>query len=345
MTRTAIAGLLALGLGICGRAPAASAADLLIKLAHPNRNIASDNATGAMATAFKARVESGSAGAIRVDIYPEGQLGQDDAVVALAGKGVIQSAISAVGGMARHYPLIGALDLPFAFPTIATTYAVFDGPFGQALAQDIERKTGLHVLGFGDSGGFFALTNSVRRIRTPADLAGLKIRTMGLESHKRFIRSLGGEPVGLGWSELFGALESGLVDGQMNPIPIIRFARFDEVQKYLTLTNHFFTPYVWVLNGATWRALTPERQALIAEAAHAGIVAGRALNRHIEDSDRGLPALRQRMDVYAPSAAEAAAFRQASVPAVEAYIEATFGREGRDLMNALRAAIAAAGRP
>jgi len=332
----------AVGLSTTSGAPAA---DVLIKLAHPNRNDASDNATGAMAVAFKTRVESASARAIRVDVYPEGQLGSDDAVVALVGKGVIQSAISAVGGFARHYPLIGALDVPFAFPTIASTYAVFDGPFGQALAQDIERKTRLHILGFGDSGGFFALTNSVRRIRAPADLAGLKIRTMGLESHNRFVRSLGGEPVGLRWSELYAALEIGAVDGQMNPIPIIRFARFDEVQKYLTLTNHFFTPYVWVLNGETWRALTREQQALVADAAQAAIAAGRELNRRIENSDRGLPALRQRMDVYTPSESEAAAFRHASQPAVEAYLVETLGRDGRDLMDSFLAAIAAAGKP
>ena len=111
------------------------AAERLIKLAHPNRNDPLDNATGAMATVFKNLVESGSGGGIHVDIYPEGQLGSDSAAVELVDKNVIQSAISTIGGIAQRYPLIQALDVPFAFSAISDTYAVFDGPFGQDLAH------------------------------------------------------------------------------------------------------------------------------------------------------------------------------------------------------------------
>jgi tripartite ATP-independent transporter DctP family solute receptor len=323
-------------------ASAALAADHVIKLAHPNRNDPFDNATAAMAVVFKSLVEAGSGGTLQVDIYPEGQLGQDDATVALVGKGIIQSAISSVGGIARIYPLIGALDLPFAYPTISSTYPVFDGPFGQRLAHDIGRRTGLHVLGFGDSGGFFAITNSVRRIASPADVTGLKIRTMGLETHKLFVRSLGGQPIGLPWSEVYTGLATGVADGQMNPLPIIRFARLDEVQKHLTLTNHFFTPYIWVMTRDFWTALTAEQQAVVDNAVRSAIVAGRGLSRIIESSERGLPALKQRMSVHVPNDAETAAFRQATQPAIKSYIETTFGQDGIDLMNDFLAAIRAA---
>ena len=81
--------------------------------------------------------------------------------------------------------MIGVLDVPFAYPNIAATYEVFDGPFGQKLAADITKKTGLEVLGFGDSGGFFAFTNSKRPIKSPEDMKGLKIRTMGLNRTSR----------------------------------------------------------------------------------------------------------------------------------------------------------------
>lgn len=311
----------------------ALATDRLIKLAHPNRNDPQDNATGAMAVVFKRLVEAGSKGAIHVDIYPEGQVGQDDAAVALVRKGVIESAISSEGGIAQGYPLITVVDVPFAYPTINSTYAVFDGPFGLHLGEDISRVTGLHVLGFGDSGGFFALTNSVRQIRSPADVAGLKIRTMGLESHRVFVRSLGAEPASIAWGEVYTALQTGVADGQMNPISVIQFGRLDEVQKYLTLTNHLFAPYVWVMNGDFWRELSPQEQGLVGEAAHSAIAAGRKLNRFIESSDRGLPALQQRMNVYAPDEAQIAAFRAVSQAAVEGYIAKTFGSDGAALMH------------
>ena len=90
----------------------------------------------------------------------------------------------------------------------STTYKVFDGPFGKRLAGDIEEKTGLKVLGFGDSGGFFAITNSKHEVRSPADMKGLKIRTMGLDTHKAVIESMGGQPTAIAWTEVYTALQS-----------------------------------------------------------------------------------------------------------------------------------------
>jgi TRAP-type C4-dicarboxylate transport system substrate-binding protein len=260
-------------------------------------------------------------------------------VVKLVGDGIIQSAISSTVGVERIYPLLGVLDLPFVFPSIATTYAVLDGPFGQRLSADITRKTGLHVLGFGDSGGFFAITNSKRPIKSPADMAGLKIRTMGLETHNVIVRSLGADAVPLAFSELYGALKTGAVDGEINPVPVIRFAQLDQVQKYLTATRLIIAPYVWVMNGRFWDDLSARDKALIDDAARAAIIANRGFNRLIEASERGLPALKQHMDVYVPTAAELNAFREAAEPAVRAYIEKTFGHEGTDLLESLLAAI------
>lgn len=331
--------IVALTIVLAMSASESPAAERLIKLSHANSNDPFDNPKGAMATVFKSLVESGSAGNIRVDVYPDGQLGPDDAAVALVEKGVIQSTISTIGGIAQQYPLIQALEVPFAFPVISDTYAVFDGEFGRHLAEDIEGTTGLHVLGFGDSGGFYAITNSKRPIKSPADVVGLKIRTMNIQTHKLFVSSLGGEPIALAWSEVFGSLQLGVVDGQMNPIPVIRFGHIDEVQKYLTLTNHFFAPYVWVMNGPFWNSLTADEQAAVNNAARSAIIAGRGLSRIIDSSDRGLAALKQRMDVYIPTKPELAAFRDATQPPIKAYIGTTFGDEGLRLMDALLHAI------
>ena len=336
-TKAVMAAVLTLGvaLGATGQAEAQK----IIKLHHLNNDDPFDNATGAMAQVFKSLVEAGTNGSVEVQTFPNGQLGQDAEVLQQVRAGVIQSGIHSVGGFASTYPMIGILDMPFAFPNISVTYKVFDGPFGEKLAADIEQQTGMKVLGFGDSGGFFAFTNSRRLIRSPEDLKGLKIRTMGLETHKRMVSSLGGQPTAIAWAEVYTALQTGVADGQMNPVPIISFAKFDEVQKYLTLSGHLFAPYVWVINKGFWDDLTPAEQDVVQYAARSAIVAGRGISRIIEASDRGLPALAKNMEVYTPTAEEKSAFREAAQPAVREYIVKTFGAKGEEMLNAFLDAI------
>jgi tripartite ATP-independent transporter DctP family solute receptor len=294
-----------------------------------------------MASVFKSLVESGTNGEVKVQLFPNSQLGKDAEVLQQVKAGVVQSGIHSVGGIASVYPLIGVLDVPFAYPNISSTYKVFDGPFGQQLSADISDKTSLKVLGYGDSGGFFAITNSKHPVHSPADMKGLKVRTMGLDTHKAVIESLGGQPTAIAWSEVYTALQTGVADGQMNPVPIVAFAKFDEVQKYMTLTGHLFTPYVWVINADFYGSLSEQEKGVVDYAARSAIVAGRGLARVIEASDRGLPALEKRMEVYTPSADERAAFRAASQPVVKQVIAEQFGAEGEAMMNAFLDAIAA----
>ncbi|MBN1957424.1 MAG: DctP family TRAP transporter solute-binding subunit [Desulfuromonadales bacterium] len=305
-----------------------------IKLHHLNKDDPFDNPTGAMATVFKSLVEAGTNGSVTVQIFPSGQLGKDKDVVQQVKAGVIQAGIHSVGGFASVYPLIGIIDIPFAFPNISKTYEVFDGPFGAKLAADIDKKTGLHTLGFGDSGGFFQITNSKRPIHSPADMKGLKIRTMGLDTHKAIISAMGGQPAAISWSEVYTALQTGVADGQMNPIPIIAFAKFQEVQKYLTLTGHIFAPYVWVMNQDFWNSLSDSEKDVINYAAKSAIVAGRGMGRAIEASDRGLAELSKTMKVNALTAAEKEEFKRVAVPAVKKLIVEKFGAEGEEMMNA-----------
>lgn len=314
-------------------------AETVIKLAHPNRNDAFDNTAAAMAIVFKNHVEVATDHRVRVEIFPEGQMGKDGDVVKLVQNGTIQASISSVGGVAPLYPLLAVLDLPFAYGSIADAYDVFDGPFGRRLADDIRRKTGLAVLGYGDPGGLFVITNSKRPIRTPEDMKGLTIRTMDLDTHRVMVRSLGAEPLNVAWSELYNALGTGAVDGQMNPVPIVRFARFDEVQRYLTLTNHLFLPYLWLTNGAFLDDLPPSDRAAVLSAAKLGVVASRGLSRLIEASDRGLPPLTQRMEVHTLTPQEREAFREVTQPAVRAFIERRYGAEGVELLAAFERAI------
>ena len=310
-----------------------------IKMHHLNKDDPFDNPTGAMATVFKSLVEAGTNGSVLVQTFPSGQLGKDKDVVQQVKAGVIQAGIHSVGGFASIYPMIGVLDIPFAFPNISKTYEVFDGPFGAKLAADIDKKTGLHTLGFGDSGGFFHLTNSKRPIHTPADMAGVKIRTMGLDTHKAIITAMGGQPAAISWTEVYTALQTGVADGQMNPIPIIAFAKFQEVQKYLTLSGHIFAPYVWVMNNDFWNSLTASEKDVVAYAAKSAIVAGRGMGRIIEASDRGLKELSKTLKVNTLTAAEKAEFKRVATPAVKKLIVKKFGADGEEMMNAFLEAV------
>jgi tripartite ATP-independent transporter DctP family solute receptor len=333
---------IAAALFTAGLIPAPADAAKVIKLHHLNKDDPFDNATGAMATVFKSLVEAGTNGGIEVQTFPNGQLGKDNDVVTQVKSGVIQSGIHSVGGFASVYPMMGVIDVPFAFPNISATYAVFDGSFGAKLAADIEQKTGLKVLGFGDSGGFFHFTNSKKPITSPDDMKGLKIRTMGLDTHKAVVSALGGQPAVIAWTEVYTALQTGVADGQMNPVPIISFAKFNEVQKYLTLSGHLFAPYVWVMNKEFYDSLSAAEKNVVAYATKSAIVAGRGVSRAIEASDRGLAGLSKDMKVNALTPDQLAKFREATMPEVKKIIVEKHGAEGEAMMKAFLEAIEAA---
>jgi len=265
MTATTATALAVLSLGAVSMSAPADAAEVTIRLGHLNPADPFKSHSGAMTAVFKSLVESASNGAIEVKLFPNGQLGKDNEVIQQVRDGIVESTISSAGGIAQHYPLVGVFDIPFAFPNIAIANRVIDqrSAFGKKFTGDLEKKTGLKVLGMIDSGGFFAFTNSRRPIRTVADMKGLKIRTMTLPTHLAMINSLGAQATPLPWAEVYTSLQTGVADGEMNPIPIIAFAKFDEVQKYLSITNHVITPYIWTMNRKFYDGLKPDLRKIV----------------------------------------------------------------------------------
>ncbi|MCP5074174.1 MAG: DctP family TRAP transporter solute-binding subunit [Rhodobacteraceae bacterium] len=325
----------------CMLSATAFAADVTIRVGHLNPADAFQSHSGAMTTIFKSLVETASGGSIEVKLFPNGQLGKDNEVIQQVRDGIVQSTISSAGGIAQHYPLVGVFDIPFAFPNIAVANRVIDlrSDFGKKFSGDLQKKTGLKVLGLIDSGGFFAFSNSKRPITSVKDMEGLRIRTMTLPTHQTIVGSLGGKPTPLPWAEVYTALQTGVADGQMNPIPIIAFAKFDEVQKYLSVTNHVITPYIWTMNQAFYDGLSAEHRTIVDWASEVASEAGRGVSRVIEASERGLPKLAQKMEVNAVAPAELAKFAAASQPAVRKLIEEKLGAEGIDMLNAMLDAI------
>lgn len=313
-----------------------------MRIAHLNPDSPFESHSGAMTAVFKNLVETASNGSIKVQIFPNGQLGKDNEVIQQVRDGIVESTISSAGGVASHYPLVGVFDLPFAFPNIAVADKVIDkdSDFGKKFSADLEAKAGLKVLGLLDSGGFFAMTNSKKPIMTAEDMSGLKIRTMTLPTHEAIISSLGGQPTPLPWAEVYTALQTGVADGQMNPVPIIAFAKFDEVQQYLSVTNHVITPYLWMVNPAFYEGLTDAERKIVDDAAAVAVGAGRGISRIIEaSSEKGLPKLAKKMKINAVPPAELEKFAASAQPAVRKIIADKLGAEGEDMLNAMLANI------
>ncbi len=329
---------------VLGMSAATVQAAKVIKISHLNPGDPFNNNSGAMTSVFKSLVEAGTNGSVTVQVFSDGQLGKDNEVIEQTRTGVIQSNISSSGGVAQHYPLVGVFDLPFAFPNISVVHDVMDkdSKFGKKLTADIEKKTGLKVLGVLDSGGYFAISNSKRAVKSLKDMEGLRIRTMTLPTHEAIISSLGGKPTPLPWAEVYTALQTGVADGQMNPVPIIAFAKFDEVQKYLTLTQHIITPYIWFMNMDFYNSLTDDEKYVVDYAAKAAVLAGRGISRIIEASDRGLMHLSKKMEVNSIPASEMKKFASVSQPAVTDLIKEKFGAEGVEMLQAMQASISEA---
>ncbi len=318
------------------------AKEITIKLAHLNAQKPFDIPSAAMVAAFKSAVEANSNGKIKVKIFPNGVLGKERETMVQVKSGVVQSYIASTGGMSTFYPMIDVTNMPFAFSSYNVCYKVYDGDFGKALAKDIEKKSGFHVLGFGESGGFFIITNSKREVKSPKDMKGLKIRTMTVPLHMAIIKALGASPTPIAWSEVYTSLQTGVVDGQMNPISIINMAKFYEVQKYATLTNHLYAPYIWVMNAKFYNGLSPADKKIIDDAARIAILAGRGLSRIIDSTDKGLPVLMSKMKVYVPTPAEMKQFKDATIPAATKFLEEKYGKEGKAWVDKFLKAIAEA---
>jgi len=334
MKRTPIYGLALTALLAPGMA---AAQDLVIQLAHDNNPDPFDNPGHACAAVFGNIVRSETNGAVDVEFFPNDQVGTNTEQVQMTRDGVVQATISSTGAIASYYPKIDVLNLPFAFSGNAATYEVFDGRFGEMLKADIEEELGdVVVLGFPDTGGFFAVTNSSKPITDLADFEGVRVRTMTLPSHQVIMNAMGAESYPLAWGELYSALQTGVIDGQMNPVPIISFANLGEVQGYMTLTNHLFSPYIFLMNRAVWEDLSAEHQKIVTSAGQSCVTASRGLARIIEASDRGVTGLSDLMEISALDQEQRDEMRDVTQPAFEAHIADQLGEDAVALLDVLK---------
>nr|WP_321454663.1 DctP family TRAP transporter solute-binding subunit [uncultured Cohaesibacter sp.] len=214
---------------------------------------------------FKRIVEEKTNGSLEVKHFPDNQLGNDRVITESTIFGDIDIGVSSTSPLATLFPDLYAFDAPFLFLSNEDAYAKLDGETGQAILKGLEKK-GLKGLAFWEN-GFRNFTNSKKAVAEPADLAGMKIRTMENDVHLAAWRALGANPTPMAFSELFTALQQGTVDGQENPLGIIDGNRFQEVQSNVSLTQHVYTPYIVFMNLDKFNSLSKEQQDVIVEAA------------------------------------------------------------------------------
>jgi tripartite ATP-independent transporter DctP family solute receptor len=245
---------------ILGFESAAFAADKRVTLKFSNVSSASTKEAGEV---FKQILEKESKGSIIVNLFPDNVLGDDRTVIENTIFGDIDIGASATSPLSRHNPDFYLFDAPFVFLNVEDAYAAMDGP-GESMLKAMENK-GLKGLGFWEN-GFRNLTNNKAAARVPADVQNMKIRTMENDVHLAAWRAFGATPVPMAYTELFSALQKGAVDGQENPLGLIAGSKLYEVQKYVSLTQHVYTPYIVCMNLNKYNSMSDAQRAALKKA-------------------------------------------------------------------------------
>lgn len=265
---------------------------------------------------FKHYVELLSKGEMEVVLHPAASLGTAPQVLDLLVRNTIQVAGSMPSGVvaSKYCPILNALNIPYLFRDSQTAIEVLESPeIRKRIDEKLERAAGIRTLSV-LSEGQRHLTNSVRPIRRPEDLKGLKIRVMEGDIYSAVMKTLGASPVPTPWAELYTCLQTKVVDGQENPAMNIVYKALHEVQKYMTVPGPFFAASGTYVNAKWYDSLTPNQRwvvdtaAMYAAQAHRGVF-------EVKDME-AIKLLGQKLEVYALTPEEYTRFKKACQPAI-----------------------------
>lgn len=210
-------------------------------------------------------VKERSKGEMEIQVFPSAQLGSErDAVEGLQ-LGSLEMTLTSTGPLGNFVPEVKVFNLPFLFKTREEAYKILDGPIGTEIAQKF-LKVGIRSLGWYEN-GFRQVTNNVRPVNKPEDMKGLKIRVMEDSLFIASMKALGASPLPMAFGELYTALEQKTVDAQENPLAVIESSRFQEVQKYLAMTGHFYSPAMLLVSEKFFSSLPRDKQEILEKAA------------------------------------------------------------------------------
>ncbi len=275
-------GVLALGLAV---GSVANAADYTLKIAFMGSQ-EDEDFDGSMV--FKDFVEAHSNGRIAVEIYPSAQLCANFREC-LEGvqSGVIEISITTIGGFGQAFPEGQVLDLPYIFRDDRVAECVFDGPYVSELRDGVLAKLpNLRLMAIGNTGGWRNFMTTGKQIKSPSDVAGLKIRTIPAEIQIELVKLMGGNPTPIAWPEVYTSLATGVAEGTKNGITDIVNMKFHEHLRYATLDGHAYMAALWWMNNDLFMAMPFEMRRVV----HDGF-------QHLKTVTRAFP-MRRSIDAY-----------------------------------------------
>lgn len=281
---------------------------------------------GVAAERWQEVVEDATDGRFAFRHFPSSGLGGEREVIEGLQIGTVEATIVSSGTLANFVPETGVFDIPFLFRDLAHARTVLDGEIGQDILAQFE-DAGLVALAWGEQ-GFRHITNNRNLITQPSDVAGLKLRTMENPIHITAFQTLGAAPTPMAWPEVISALQQGTIDGQENPLSVIVSANLSEVQRYLTISGHVYSPAMLLVSRPFWEGLSEEDREAFAEGATEGAMAMRGFVDEVEQS--GIVTLREQgMEIGELSTEEKAAFQEALSAAYEGY----YSQYSQDLID------------
>jgi len=311
------------------------AADHTLRVVHLS-NTNDEDYDGALV--FKDYVEARSNGKIVVEVYPGAQLCGNAGECYEATQGnIIQVHQMTIGGISVAFPELQVLDLPYMMDNDAVAEEVLTGPFLNVLRQYVLEKGGPRIMTMTNTGGWRNIANTKKQVKTPADMSGLRIRTINSPLQQTLVKNLGASATPVAWPEVYTSLATGVIDGSKNGITDIVGMKFHEHIKHITLDGHAYMASLWIMNEDAYQALDDEQKRIVNDGfRHLGQICfafpkRRAIEAYEEFKKAG-------GTIYVPTAAEKDAFRKAAEPLKQWYTD-KYGAEGAELLKAYEAAI------
>ncbi len=289
---------------------------------------------------FKDYVEKASNGAIEVELFIGTQLCSGGAeCLQGVSDGSIDIFVTTSGGAAGIFPYVQVLDLPYLMSGDRVAEKVLSGDFVRTLRDMALEDSGgtIRVMTVGNTGGWRNFANTERRVQTPEDLAGLKIRTVVADLPQELVKALGASPTPISWPELFTSFQTGVVEGSKNGITDIMNMRFpDAGLKYLTLDGHAYMGAIWVMNNDAFLSMPEDMRRVVMDGFYALQQATfaspkrKSIEAYNEFQAEG-------GDIYVPTPEEMEAFSEAAAPVYDWFQENVRG--GPEIFEALNSAV------
>lgn len=301
-----------------------SFAQTTIKIAYA---LAPNSHYGVAANSFNDNLQKLAPGRFKVEQFPSSALGGERETIESLQLGNLEMVVTSSGPVINFVPEAGIMDIPFLFRDSAHARAALDGAPGQEILAKFPAK-GLVALAWGEQ-GFRHLTNSKHAVNAPADMKGLKLRTMENPVHMTAFRTLGASPTPMAWPEVIQGLQQGTIDGQENPMSVIVSAKLPEVQKYLTLSRHVYSPALLIMSKRTFDKLNDADKKAVQEAAK---VAAKDMRAWVDGVEAKAVADVKAAGMNVVEKVDTAAFQAALAPAFDEYAK----RFGKDKIEAIR---------